>query len=316
MKTIDTELPTYPFTSTMAKERGISRAVLRRLVRERLVRRLLHDVYLAADVEETVEIRIEAAALAGKPHLIFCDRTAAWIHGIDAYSYGELDLPPIEMCARRREPRCTRAEVDAHSRDLADDDIMTIGGIRVTTPLRTALDLGCLLERKDALAALDAFRRRHGLTVKQLVVAAGRFKGRRGVVQLRELIPLSDPRAESARESWTRLAIIDAGLPVPKPQVWIVVDGVKRYRLDLAYPRKRIVIEYDGWDAHERTPEQKENDRERRDWLRRHGWTVIVVRNGDFTGAALDRWIGELREALRTSYSNRRRLERGSRIPR
>ena len=35
-------------------------------------------------------------------------------------------------------------------------------------------------------------------------------------------------------------------------------------------------------------------------------WTVIVVRRGDFTGERLDRWLGELRDALQPDYSNRR----------
>ena len=42
---------------------------------------------------------------------------------------------------------------------------------------------------------------------------------------MRELIALVDPRAESARESWTRLAIHDAGIVAPEPQVWIEIDG-------------------------------------------------------------------------------------------
>ena len=48
-----------------------------------------------------------------------------------------------------------------------------------------------------------------------------RFRRRRGVVQLRELLELVDARIESARESWTWLEIHDAGLPLPEPQVWI-----------------------------------------------------------------------------------------------
>ncbi len=44
-----------------------------------------------------------------------------------------------------------------------------------------------------------------------------------------------------------------------------------------------------------------------------NGWTVIVIRRGDFTGGALDAWLSELRQALRPAYSNVRRMERGSR---
>ena len=183
---------------------------------------------------------------------------------------------------------------------------MVIGGVRVTIPLRPALDLGCCLHRREALAALEAFMRLHVLTHEQLGLGALRFFRRRGVVQLRQLIPLADPRSESARESWTRLAIIDAGLPCPELQYWIEIDGVPIFRLDLAYPRHRIAIEYDGEEFHGRTPEQREHDELRRDWLERNGWTVIVVKRGDFTGTGLERWLNEVRAALRPTYSNRR----------
>jgi very-short-patch-repair endonuclease len=76
--------------------------------------------------------------------------------------------------------------------------------------------------------------------------------------------------------------------------------------LDLAYPRLRVVVEYDGEDFHDRTEEQRRHDAERRAWLEEHDWTVVVVKKGDFTGAGLDRWLGELRRALRPTYSNRR----------
>lgn len=235
------------------------------------------------------------------------DRTAAWIHGIDVFTHGEHDvLAPIESCVLRGSSRSRRDGVDGRTRDLLDDDVVVIGGVRVTTPLRTALDLGCHLHRKDALAALDQFMRIHGITREALATAATRFFRRRGVTQLRQLIPLADHRAESPRESWTRLAIIDAGLPCPVLQFWIEIDGVPTYRLDLAYPRLRVVVEYDGEESHDRTEEQRRHDAERRDWLEEHGWTVVVVRKGDFTGLQLDRWIQELRRALRPTYTNRR----------
>ena len=86
----------------------------------------------------------------------------------------------------------------------------------------------------------------------------------------------------------------------------VVIDGVPTYRIDLAYPRHRIAIEYDGEEFHDRTPGQRHHDKKRREWLERHGWTVIVVKRGGFTGAGLDAWLNELRAALRPTYSNRR----------
>jgi hypothetical protein len=301
------DLPDAPFTSADARALGLSRKRLAGAVEDGLVRRVVHGVYLRADQTDDVESRAACAALVVAPGSVLRDRSAAWLHGVDVFTYGEHDvLPPLETCVARFRPPSDRRGVDGGTRDLAPEDVMTIHGLRVTTPLRTALDLGCNLTRRDALAALDQFMRVHDLRREQLARGATRFFRRRGVIQLRRLIPLADPRAESPRESWTRLEIIDAGLPAPELQVWIRIGGVPTYRLDLAYPRLRVAVEYDGEEFHDRTDEQKRRDAERRDWLEAHGWTVVVVKNGDFTGAGLERWLGELRRALRPTYSNRR----------
>lgn len=297
-------LPDRPFTRAELDELGMSPAALRRAIGTGLVRRLMQGVFVSAATPDTFELRAQAVALVVAQGHVACDRTAAWIHGVDVLTYAEHDvLPPVETCALRWHAPTRRDGVLGRTRDLRPDDVMRVAGLCVTTPLRTALDLGCNLRRREALAALDAFMRLHGLTREQLLAEAIRYFRRRGVVQLRQLIPLADPRAESPRESWTRLAIIDAGLPAPESQFWIEIDGVPTYRLDLAYPRLRIVIEYDGKEFHDRTPEQREHDETRRAWLARNGWTVIVVGRGEFSGAALDRWLDELRRALRSTYS-------------
>jgi very-short-patch-repair endonuclease len=156
------------------------------------------------------------------------------------------------------------------------------------------------------MAALNQVARLHGVTADDLRAQLPRFRRRRGVIQLRELAQLIEPRVESARESWTWLEIHDAGLPMPEPQVWIEIGGVPTYRLDFAYERRRIAIEYDGAEFHDSTDDQRRYDADRRAWLRKNGWTVIVIRSGDFTGERRDRWIRELRLALSTTYDNRR----------
>lgn len=301
------EFDERPFTLAMAAQRGIKRHRVHLAVRDGVLRRVLRGVFVRADVDDSVELRATAASLVVGPTSVITDRTAAWIHGVDVLTFGEHDvLPPVESCVLRWNSRSRRNGVDGRTRDLATEDIVVLGGVRVTTPLRTALDLGCHLHRKDALAALDQFVRLHGITRDELATTAARYFRRRGVVQLRQLIPLADGRAESPRETWTRLAIIDAGLPCPELQYWIDIDGVPTYRLDLAYPRMRVAVEYDGEDFHDRTDEQKRDDADRREWLERHGWTIVLVRKGDFTAPNLDRWIQELRRALRPTYSNRR----------
>ncbi len=159
------------------------------------------------------------------------------------------------------------------------------------------MDLGCKLSRRDALAAMDALARVHGLTLAEMMRVVPRYFRRRGVIQLRELIPLVDGASESPGESWTRLEILDRGLPCPRLQHWVHVDGVPTYRLDLAYPHARVAIEYDGEEFHT-SPEDRAADRVRRQWLRDNGWTVIVVTKHDFTAEGTDRWIRQIRDSL------------------
>ena len=292
--------PDAPFTWQTARASGCPRVRLEAKLADGTLRRVLHNVYDLADAPDTVERRAAALSLVTTPFGVFCDRTAAWLHGVDALEFRELEiLPELDCIVLRGRRRIERRECHGGERDLAPRDICLVNGLRVTTPLRTALDLGCLLPRAAALAVLDAFMRIHNLTRAMYLRELPRYRGRRGVVQLRNLIPLATPLAESAGESRSRLAVIDAGIPAPRPQHWVYEHGVAVFRLDLAWPKSRVAVEYDGEEWHDRTDAQRTATRLRRKWLRDHGWTVVVVTKESFTAVALDQWLGEVREALR-----------------
>lgn len=293
------DFPAAPFTFAEAQALGISRSRLRAALDEREIRRVLRGVYVRADVADSTAVRSRAAKLVISPSAVVCDRTAAWLHGIDVLEFHELDLvPPLETYVLRGHDPTDRGECNGGTRDLLAADICLIDGLPVTTPIRTALDLGCKLSRRRALAALDAFMRKFGITHADMRRLLPRYFRRRGVIQLRQLIPLADPRAESQGESWTRIEIVDAGLPVPTLQHWVHEGGRPKYRLDLAYPHAKLAIEYDGREFHE-GDERQAADRRRRKWLRDRGWTVIVVDKGSFTPDALAAWLRELHQALR-----------------
>lgn len=292
-----TELPDSAFTLQQALDRGISRHELRALVREAQVRKLFTNVYVAVDVPDTIELRAAAVALVVSPHQVVCDRTAAWLHGVDVLGLTDKEvLPPVELCALRGHAVAGRDGVDGRTRDLQPRDIMEVHGVLVTTPLRTALDLACGLGRHRALGALDQFMRLHGTTIWEMRRELRRYFRRRGVLQARELVPLADPRAESLRESWVRLELHDAEMPPPVPQHRVYYTESRYYRLDLAYPAHRVVVEYDGEEFHD-SEDQRELDRTRRTWLRDQGWIVIVVRKADLEDPR-QAWLEEVREAL------------------
>lgn len=303
------ELPTTePFTTATAMALGHDRTTLARLVEQGALRRPFTGVYVHHSLPDAIELRIRAARLVMAADMVLCDRTAAWVWGVDTFAYAELDGPmPLECYSPRFRRSSERCGVVGGSRDLAEEDWCTVGGVRVTSPLRTALDLGCNLRRRDALAAMDALARGHGFTAADLARALPRFRRRRGVVQARQLVPLVDPRAESAPESWMREVIDANGLVMPEPQHWILVAGVPTYRLDLAYVKAKIAIEYDGEEFHS-SPADRSRDTARRDWLRRHGWHVIVLTKESFGAEAVQAWIDELRHELRERTASYKRF--------
>ena len=299
--------PDQPFTLADLRALDIPEGRLRRAVRAGEVKRLVRGVFVSAGAEDSTELFALAVARVVRPHHVVTDRTAAWLHGVDCFVWAEKDLVPVvETCALRGHEPTTLHGVDGRTRDLLPSEVTTVHGVLVTTPLRTALDLGCTLRRREAYAALNALARAHGLTRDEFLLSLPRFRRRRGVRQLRPLVQIMEPRVESERESWVLLEIHDATLPIPESQYWIVIDDVPTFRLDFAYAHLKVCVEYDGEEWHRKTPEQREDDEARRGWLRDNGWTVIVVQRGDFTGQSRDRWINELREALRPGYSNRR----------
>jgi hypothetical protein len=292
------DLPPHAFTLQQAVRLGISRQVLRGRLESGEVRRVFSNVYVPADIPDTLASRAAALSVVLPPFAIVCDRSAAWLHGVDAFRFRELGIPPpLDVVSIRDLTPLRRGGVNGGERDLDPLDITEVGRVRVTTALRTALDLGCKLKRQLALATLDQFMRLHGLTLVDFNAQLPRFRRRRGVIQLRQLVRVGDSRAESPGESWVRLAIHDAGLPPPEPQLSIGLGNRELYRLDLGYKFQRVAVEYDG-RAHHSSDEQIADDQARRSWLADRGWTIIVVTKDDLDYDSVRRWTGELRCAL------------------
>ncbi len=262
-----------PFRTTDAVGLGVPRARLQTLTRRGLIRPVLQGVSVAAQVVDSIECRAHALSLVVPESAVVVDRTAAWLHMVDVLPRSAVhEMPPIEVFSRA-ESRVRRPGVASGERRLLDGDVTVVNGVLVTTRLRTALDLGRSLNRYHALAALDALVRA-GVDLEVLLESVERFRRQRGVVQLRRLAPLVDPRAESPQESVLRLHWHETStLPPPQPQVWVLDGGIPRFRVDVGNEDLRYGAEYDGRAFHE----DEAGDTERRDWLDEEGDWVIDV---------------------------------------
>lgn len=303
-RSLPAQLPrTRPFRVSEALDRGISRREVDSLWEHGVLRRVVRGVFADADLPDTLELRVTALALVIPPGVVITDRTAAWLHGVDLLPRTDHDtVVPDVQCFSVEASRVRRRQVASGTRQLRPDEILHLGNLRVTAPLRTALDLGRLLPKHDALAALDGFLRL-GVSINELLLGSVQMRGMRGVRQLRALASIADARAESPAESALRLHWIEADLPTPAPQFPVRVHG-RDFRLDIADPKVRFAAEYDGQAYH--GLDRAAHDARRRELLRSAGWTVAVFTAEDVYGRR-DAWH-RLRTVYREALATRQGL--------
>ncbi|MCW2866724.1 MAG: hypothetical protein JWR20_912 [Marmoricola sp.] len=284
------KLPTDgPFTYAAVVSAGVPRQAFRELVEAGRVRRLLKGVYAVADLPDTQLLRAQAIRLVVPAGVVVTDESAGWLAGAPMILRpgSHLETPPLTVFATGGHHRLRNALVDSGRRTLLPTDLVELHGVRVTTPLRTFLDLGRLRHRDRAIAAMDQLLALGAFELEDVFAELPRFRGARGVVQLRALSPLADPRAESPPESALRLRFHDGGLPTPVPQHDVVDEhGLFLGRADLAVPDLGLIAEYDGEGVH--GPQQARHDEARRDAMRDAGWTICVVRKGNLYGQHQD----------------------------
>jgi hypothetical protein len=177
---------------------------------------------------------------------------------------------------------------------VREGDIVQVGGVLVTSPLRTALDIARWRDRPDALAYVDALTHAGIVRHEDLLAALPDLATFPGVEQAREIVDLCEPLTESAGESWMRLRQLDAGFPRPKVQVWLYDDdGKPVFRLDSAVVELLVASEYDGEETH--GDERAAADHARREWIEERGYTLLSFRRQHVLGKshAFERALGE-----------------------
>ncbi|WBB79180.1 hypothetical protein O7606_23860 [Micromonospora sp. WMMD882] len=242
------------------------------MLRGRAWQRLLPDVYVHRAGHQSDDHRLwcEAVALVLPPGAAIAGLSAAYLWGAGGLPAGAPVTVVLPRAARMR----PHARVSVTRSVLADDDLTTQAGLPVTTTVRTAFDLARRPPRTDAVVAVDALLRRRVVDLPTLREYAAARSGWPGLPQLREVLALADPLAGSPMESRLRLLLLDAGLPPPATQ-HDVHDAAGRFvcRVDLAYPARRVAVEYEGTPSRE--PAQVRQEASRFQALRAAGWRVV-----------------------------------------
>lgn len=232
--------------------------------------RIFRGIYCRSTTSVDHVLRCHAATLAVPPAAVITGRSAATVRGV-RLCWPDDDVQVVAPLATRI-ARVSGLRV--RRTELAPDEWLPWSGGRIATPLRMGLDLLLGRPLPDAVADLDAVLR------AQLVDRAALYRelvrrSDNGIVQARRAMALADARAESLPESKLRVVLVLDGLD-PVPQYWITSGGSRIARTDLAFPDRKVAVEYDGdWRDGEQWALNK--DRERLNRVIDSGWRVVFV---------------------------------------
>lgn len=228
---------------------GLSDKVLYRLVRDGELHRIRHGSFTTSDhwrgLTRTEQHLLRARCVVRSAGVLVAlsHTTAALVHGAPTWG-----LPLDDVHLVRLDGRTGRNEagVRQHGHRLDDGDVVQVGGLPVTAPTRTCLDLTTIARTEVALCVIDHLLHVGGVTQEELVRRAGGLGARPGSLTSELICRLADGRSESVGETRVRFRCWVSRLPRPVPQYEMVQHGRVIHRLDLAWPELGVWLEFDG----------------------------------------------------------------------
>jgi hypothetical protein len=285
-----------PFRGSAAIRRGL-------LTRSQLAgpawRRMFRGIYQHVDATADPLAWCQAAHLLLPPGAALSHRSAAGLYGVNLLP--RTRRPTVEVTVPPPERLRPDAGLIVHRARLQPGDVRRRGGLAVTSPARTAFDLGRNGDPVEAVVALDALLHQRVIKAAALRAIADERLGWPGIVAFRAAAALARPGAESPMETRLRLCLISGGLPEPALQQEVHgEDGWLVARLDLAYREIRLGLEYDG--DHHRDREVFQRDAVRLNRLRLCGWMVLRFTADDVLRHP-DRVVAQVRVAYEVAAS-------------
>jgi very-short-patch-repair endonuclease len=235
-------------------------------------------VYRIAGAPQTWHQSVTAAALASDG--VVSHRSAAELWGLTQPS-GYVDVSVVPP----RKPRLTPPAILHRVADLHPELAVRRGGIPVTDPVRTVIDLGLVLPQwsvRDALSRGITTRLFGVAEIERLRDALGR-RGRSGTGVMRRVLEerlLTGGGEESLLEARLHALVRRHDLAPMTIQHEVWSSGRFVARIDAAYPHLKLAIEVDGFSAHS-SPDAFQRDRTRQNRLVALGWTVLRFTWGD-----------------------------------
>ncbi len=255
------------FTTADARRFGVSKRMLQYGVEHRAIERVHRRVFRVVGARENWHQRVLAAVRRGGPRARASGRSAAALHRFDGYGEGPLDVVV---------PRTPFAAIDR----------CTVGCIPATSPARTILDLGRVVDEAALVRALDSAERDGKVERHLLLARLADERHRPGIARLARVSERREAVGHTPRSVLER-AFLDLlaahGLPAPFCQYEVTRRDGRTAYLDFAYPDLRLAIEVDGNGSHA-TPARRGADNDRSNQLPL--WRFVRFTYEDVTGRA------------------------------
>jgi hypothetical protein len=266
-----------PFLARAAVDAGL---LTRRQLQSKPWVRLLRNVYVHRDLPLTDLVRARALLLVLPGRSVVAGLTAAWLHG----AWQPLPGRPVPLqYARPRAATSSRpAGLHLSRRVLHVDgtglsDVTEVGGVVVTSPLRTCFDLMRGRSLVEAVVVADAFAHAGVLDLPWLAAYVGMHRRWPGVRRSAQAVELASARSRSPGESRLRMIVVLAGFPVPLVNPPFFTGSPPRLA---GYPDLVIIVtfpvlglEYDG--AYHDDLRQRQADNRRENTLTRAGLPLL-----------------------------------------
>jgi hypothetical protein len=238
---------------------------------------------------------------------VFSHYSAAAIHGLPLPLHQHPDDVHVAVFAPEKPPQMRG--VVAHELRPAGHRIVVQQGLRCFSPEDTWAQLSGTLSIADLVVMGDwlitgdePYSGTPSPHTRSDLERALRHHGRRpGVRRLREALELVRYGSLSPQETRLRLELVGAGLPEPALNYRVEHASHPVAMVDLAYPDRRLAIEYLG-DHHRTDTATFREDVHRRERLTAAGWTTVFLTADDLRGP-VPRAILAVRRAFHANSS-------------
>src|SRR4051812_35507002 len=158
-----------PFTTNEGVA-AVGERQLARWVAEGFLANPVRGVYHAAQLDDGLELRTECLRLVVPDDAVVTDRSAAWLYGAPMVLARNDHLAVPRVTVFRKPGYRLRNELTSSGeRSFLRGEVVDLDGLRATSKVRTACDLGLLLPREQGFTAMDALARVSDFTADDLV---------------------------------------------------------------------------------------------------------------------------------------------------